>query len=193
LTPEDVLDFERAIREGGIAVFPTDTVYGIGCRPGDEAALARVYELKGRAAETPSATMWFQLEAGLAALPDQPLRTRGALKRLLPGPVLVVLRGGQGVRVPLLTGELAPLAESGVAVVQTSANLTGEPAPRRLADVPDRLREAADVVLDGGELPGTPSTVVDLTRYEDEGRWEALRVGAIQPGELTELLGDYPL
>jgi L-threonylcarbamoyladenylate synthase len=188
LTPEEIRGFERAVREGGIVVLPTDTVYGIGCRPGDEAALARVYELKGRAAERPSATMWFGLDAALAELPDQPPRTRGALERLLPGPVLAVLPGGHGVRVPLLEGPLAPLAAARVAVVQTSANLSGEPAPRRLADVPGPLREAADVVLDGGELAGTPSTVVDLTRYEDQGRWEVLRQGALDQTALAERL-----
>ena len=64
-------------------------------------------------------------------------------------------------------------------MLQTSANLTGGPDPRRLADVPEALRAGADLVLDGGELPGVPSTVVDLSRYEDEGRWEILREGAV--------------
>ena len=88
--------FESCIRDGGIAVFPTDTLYGIGCRPDDEAAITRVYELKGRPAEKPSAVMYFSLDA----LPPTGPRTRAALERLLPGPVLAVLPGGVGVRVP---------------------------------------------------------------------------------------------
>jgi len=188
VTPEEVREFERCIRGGGIAVFPTDTVYGIGCRPDDEAALARMYAAKGRDPEKPSAVMWFRLEQALDSAPEAGPRTRAALERLLPGPVLAVVPGGLGIRVPLLEGELAPLAEAGVAVIQTSANLTGEPPPRRLVDVPARLREAADVVLDGGELAGTPSTVVDLTGYEDSGRWDVLRLGALPEEALIERL-----
>jgi L-threonylcarbamoyladenylate synthase len=188
VTSEKVLDFERCIGRGGLAIFPTDTVYGIGCRPDDSAALARVYEAKGRGQEKPAAVMWFSLDAALAGVGDVGPRTKSALERLLPGPVLAVLPGERGLRVPLLRGELAPLAAARVAVVQTSANLSGEPPPRRLADVPERLRDAADVVLDGGELPGTPSTVVDLTRYEQEGRWEVLRPGPVSHSELAESL-----
>jgi L-threonylcarbamoyladenylate synthase len=189
LTAEEVFEFERCIEGGRLAVFPTDTLYGIGCRPGDEAALARVYEAKGRDPQKPSAVMWFDLGSAFAALPDVGPHTRAALERLLPGPVLAVLPGGRGIRVPLLVGELAPLAAARVAVVQTSANLSGAYAPRRLDEVPARLRQAADVVLDGGELPGTPSTVVDLTHYEEEGRWEMLRAGAMDPTKLADLLG----
>jgi L-threonylcarbamoyladenylate synthase len=178
LRASDVVAFEECIEGGGVAVFPTDTLYGIGCRPDDEAAIARVYELKGRPADKPSAVMHFSVEAVPATGP----RTRRALERLLPGPVLVVLPGGYGVRVPLLQGALAPLAEARVAVLQSSANRSGGPDPRRLSDVPASIRKGADLVLDGGELPGTPSTVVDLTSYEDDGAWKVLREGAV-PGE----------
>jgi L-threonylcarbamoyladenylate synthase len=189
VTGAEVDAFERCIAGGGVAVFPTDTVYGVGCRAGDEAALARVYSLKGRAPEKPSATMWFSVGAALHALGDMSPRTREAVQRLLPGPVLVVLPGGSGVRVPLLEGPLAPLSEARVAVVQTSANLSGEPAPRRLGEVPEAIRAAADLALDGGELPGTPSTVVDLRAYEGDGGWEVLREGAVSRAELAGRLG----
>jgi L-threonylcarbamoyladenylate synthase len=185
---EEVHEFERCIRGGGVAVFPTDTVYGVGCRPGDEAALARVYALKGRDPEKPSATMWFRLESALEELGDLGARTRSALERLLPGPVLAVLPGGVGVRVPLLEGPLAPLTGARVSVVQTSANLSGEPAMRRLREVPTPIRDGADLVLDGGELPGVPSTVVDLTRYERDGEWEIPREGALASDAVETLL-----
>jgi L-threonylcarbamoyladenylate synthase len=74
-------------------------------------------------------------------------------------------------------------------VLQTSANVSGGPDPRRLADVPDSIREGADLVLDGGELPGVPSTVVDLTGYES-GEWSVLREGALSRAELVRLLGE---
>jgi L-threonylcarbamoyladenylate synthase len=182
ISEEDVAAFEECISVGGIAVFPTDTLYGIGCRPDDEAAVARMYELKGRPADKPSAVMLFSMDV----LPPVGPRTRRALERLLPGPVLVVLPGGVGVRVP----DVPALAGVRVAVLQTSANLSGGPDPRRLADVPESIRAAADLVLEGGELPGTPSTVVDFSNYEEAGEWKVLREGAMPRGELATLLVD---
>jgi L-threonylcarbamoyladenylate synthase len=171
--------FERCIADGGIAVFPTDTLYGIGCSPDDEAARTRLYELKGRPRDKPSAVMWFSLEAARPAFAKLGARTRAALERLLPGPVLVVLPDGEGIRVPRLEGALASLGASRTAVLQTSANLSGGPGPRRLEEVPEALRSGADMVLDAGDLPGIASTVVDLSRYENEGEWAVLREGAV--------------
>ena len=128
--------------------------------------------------------MYFSLEDALAAHPGLGGRTRAVLARLLPGPVLVVLPGGAGVRVPALEG---PPAGARVAVLQTSANLSGGPDPRRLEDVPEAIRAGADLVIDGGELPGVPSTVVDLSRYE-AGEWEVLRDGAVPLDRLQALL-----
>jgi L-threonylcarbamoyladenylate synthase len=180
ITDADVAAFEECIGGGGVAVFPTDTLYGVGCRPDSEEAVARVYELKGRLAEKPSAVMYFSLDA----LPPVGPRMRRALERLLPGPVLVVLPGGAGVRVP----DIPALAGVRVPVLQTSANLSGGPDPRRLADVPASIRDGADLVLDGGELPGVPSTVVDLARYEEAGEWKVLREGALPVARLAGLL-----
>ena len=181
ISKEDVAAFEECIRSGGVAVFPTDTVYGIGCRPDDDAAIARVYGLKGRPAEQPAAVMYFSLDV----LPPVGPRTRAALQRLLPGPVLVVLPGGVGVRVP----DVPALMGVRIAVLQTSANLSGALDPRRLSDVPAAIQEGADLVLDGGELPGTPSTVVDLGRYEETGEWSVLRDGAMPSAALENVLG----
>ena len=191
IAPVDIEAFEREVRRGGVVVFPTDTVYGIGCGSDQPAAIERLHELKGRPAEKPSALMWFSRAAALAALGHLDARTRGAVERLLPGPVLAVVTGPDGgtlgVRVPRLEGVLEPLAEARVVVMQTSANLTGGPDPRRLADVPEKLLTGADLVLDGGELPGLASTVVDLTDYH-EGRWAVLREGAVDQAALVELL-----
>jgi L-threonylcarbamoyladenylate synthase len=172
----EVAAFELCITAGGVAVFPTDTLYGIGCAADDETARERLYELKGRPRDKPSAVMFFSLEAAAPALEEVGARTRDALEALLPGPVLAVLPDGKGIRIPRIEGALASVRTP---VLQTSANLTGGPDPRRLADVPDELRAGADLVLDGGELPGVSSTVVDLSRYEREGAWEILRVGAV--------------
>src|SRR5262249_52642168 len=152
-----------------------------------------------RPANQPSAVMFFQLDRALAAFDEIGATTRGALEELLPGAVTVVLpnpggryalAGGTGIglRVPLLAGAVAPLADARVAVLQTSANLAGRPAARRLSDVDGEIKEGADIVLDGGELTGTPSTVIDLTRYEEDGAWEILREGAVGRSTLLELL-----
>jgi L-threonylcarbamoyladenylate synthase len=180
ITDADVAAFEECVAGGGVAVFPTDTLYGVGCRPDSEEAVARVYELKGRPAEKPSAVMYFSLDA----LPPVGPRTRDALERLLPGAVLVVLPGGVGVRVP----DFPALAGVSVPVLQTSANLSGGPDPRRLSEVPVAIRDGADLVVDGGELPGMPSTVVDLGRYEETGEWKVLREGAVFREEIVRLL-----
>ncbi len=181
----EVAAFERCITGGGVAVFPTDTLYGIGCAVGDEAARERLYELKGRPPNKPSAVMFFSMEAAEPVLGEVGPRTRAALEALMPGPLLAVLPGNKGIRIPHVDGALASVRTP---VLQTSANLAGGSDPRRLADVPEALRAGADLVLDGGELPGVASTVVDLSRYEDEGRWEILREGAIPAEAVSSAL-----
>jgi L-threonylcarbamoyladenylate synthase len=90
--------------------------------------------------------------------------------------------------VPALADALAPLAAVETAVLQTSANPAGAPAPRRFADVEPAIRDGVDRALDGGELPGTASTVVDLRAYEREGRWSVVRPGAVGDATLRRAL-----
>ena len=172
-------DFERCVAGGGVVVFPSDTVYGLACDPANASAIARMYALKGRPAEKRSATMWFSVEA----LPALTPRVAGAARALLPGPVTLVV-GELGIRVP----DVPLLRAVRIPVLQTSANLSGGPDARMLEEVPAALREAADLVVDGGELPGTPSTVVDLSRYEADGTWELLREGALPRASLAAVL-----
>jgi L-threonylcarbamoyladenylate synthase len=96
-----------------------------------------------------------------------------------------------GLRVPKLDGALAPLAAMRRPVLQSSANRAGGRDPRRLDEVPEELRRGADLLLDGGELPGKPSTVVDLRGYEERGAWSVAREGAVSPAQLGRLL-DWP-
>jgi L-threonylcarbamoyladenylate synthase len=183
--------FEACIRGGGVAVFGADTVYGLACDAEDAAAVARVYALKGRPRDKPAALMFFAPEA----LPELGARTRALAERLLPGPVTLLvpnpdgrfpLTGGGdtlGIRVP----ELPALAGARVAVLQTSANLAGGPDPRRLEEVPASIREGADLVLDAGEVPGTPSTVIDLRGFE-AGKWSIVREGALPRAALEAVV-----
>ncbi|MGZ8634749.1 MAG: L-threonylcarbamoyladenylate synthase, partial [Solirubrobacteraceae bacterium] len=96
--------------------------------------------------------------------------------------------GVLGLRVPSWPPALAALADVRWPVLQSSANVAGGPDPRRLEDVPDYMREHTDLVLDGGDLPGTPSTVVDLRAYEVDEDWSVAREGAISATEVAARL-----
>jgi len=183
--------FTRCIQGGGVAVFPADTVYGLACDPENAQAVRRLYELKGRSPAKATAVMFLDLEAGLDTVEDLGERTRAALRRLMPGPVTVLLPNPR-LQFPLACGEdpgtlglrvasVPELAGVEVPVLQSSANLSGAADARRLVDVPEQVRAGADLVIDGGERPGTPSTVVDLRRYERGlGRaWSVVRPGAM--------------
>jgi L-threonylcarbamoyladenylate synthase len=193
VTPEDVETFERCISVGGVALFPADTVYALGTEPDSREGVERLYRLKGRLPDKPSAVMFFQVESALAALQELGGRTRHVVECLLPGPVTLLLPnpahryplacGAEpdriGIRVPVLQGKLEPLASVRWPVLQSSANLAGEPDTRRVDDVDPGLRAGVDLVLDAGELPGTPSTVVDLSAWEEGGTFEVVREGAL--------------
>ena len=194
----DSAAFDRCIGVGGLVLFPADTVYGLACDPEDRFAVERLYLLKRRSLDKPSAVMFWGVEDALGAIPELGERTRQAMTRVLPGPVSVLVPNPAGrfalacgadvstlgVRVPVLP-RLAGVRRP---VLQSSANRAGEADPRRLEDVPALLRAAVDLVIDGGELPGTPSTVIDLRRYEAEGEWSVVRAGAVGERELTEAL-----
>lgn len=202
LTAGDAEAFERCVADGGIAIFPADTVYGLAVHPKDPHAVHRLNELKRRDPAQPSGVMFFALGAATATLGGLGAATRAVIELLLPGPLTLVLPNpGRrfplacgdrldrlGIRVPDLSGPLAALAAVDCPVLQSSANLHGGPDPRRLADVPAELRTAADLVLDAGELPGVASTVVDLSRYEESGDYAVLREGAIAATELERRL-----
>ncbi len=202
LTSEDAKQLRDCVTAGGVAVFPSDTVYGVCCDPENEQAAQRLYELKGRPATRPAAVMFFALEPALQALAELGERERKALGALLPGPVTLLLenRAGRfvaacrrdpstlGLRVPWLPENLHALSSISEPVMQSSANLSGQPDASRLEDVPAGMRAGADVVLDGGDLPGTPSTVIDLRDYEQTGAWHVLREGALSTEAVRELL-----
>jgi L-threonylcarbamoyladenylate synthase len=193
LNAGDAQALDSCLLGGGVAVIPTDTVYGLACDARDERALRRMHELKGRVQAKPAAVMFCSLEAAEPALAHVGPRTRGAVERLLPGPLTLLLpphHGDEalGLRVPRLGGGLTPLRAVRTGMLQTSANLTGGEDPRRVSDIPRSIRDGVDLVLDGGELPGVPSTIVDLRDYEREGRWEVLREAAMARDQLERAL-----
>jgi L-threonylcarbamoyladenylate synthase len=208
LSADDAGQMQACLAAGGVVVFPADTVYGVGCDPDNQDAVRRLYELKGRPATRPAAVMFFALQHALDTLPELGERERQALAALLPGPVTVVLPNRNrrfplacgvgeeveslGLRVPLLGDALAALRGVSRPLMQSSANISGESEARRLEDVAPRLRAGADLVLDGGELPGVASTVLDLRSYEHDGLWQVLREGPIGIGVLEAVLAGAP-
>jgi len=165
-------DAVAALRAGHAVILPTDTVYGLCALPGHEDVL---YELKGRDRSKPVALLAADVDALVAAVPGL---DRSVLERYLPGPYTLVF-GAVGVRVPELPPGAAEVVRELGVVAATSANLSGGPDPRRVEDIPEEIRVACGATVDAGELPGVPSTVIDLT----SGEPRILREGA---GHLPE-------
>ena len=202
MNADDVAAFERCIAAGGVALFPADTVYGLATDPRSAEGVERLYRLKGRSPRRSAAVMFFALDPALAALPEIGERTRTALGRLMPGPVTAVLPNPArryplacvddprliGLRVPLLEGALAPLAEARRPVLQSSANPSGGADAASVSAIDPAIRAGVDLVLDAGELPGTPSTVVSLAAYEQDGSYDVLRAGALPASALDAVL-----
>ena len=197
-----VEDAVAALRAGLPVVLPTDTVYGLFASPHEPAAAKRINELKGRP-DQPIALVAASAQALVECIPELGGRWQKALGALLPGPYTLVLQNPErrlpwlspgreetiGVRVPDLPESAREVLEQFGAVAATSANRHGEPDPRLVEEISEEIRAAAGAVLDAGELPGTPSTVIDLTGPEPV----VLRAGAGDPERVLAALREYPL
>ncbi len=184
-----VEDAVAALRAGEAVILPTDTVYGLCAAPEHAARLAG---LKRRPESMPAALLCVDVERLLELVP-----AADGYQAVLPGPYTLILpntagrfpglAGGEtiGVRVPVLTGQAAEILGRVGAVAATSANRHGGADPRRLEDVPQELRRACAAEVDGGELPGVASTVIDLTGPEPR----VVREGAVPAGEALRHLG----
>ena len=187
-----------ALRAGRLVVLPTDTVYGLAADGESESAARALYAAKGRDAIQPTAVLFASVDVLVERVPELPAAAVEAVRTLLPGPFTLIVENPArryawlnpqrpdaiGLRVPAVTGAPRAVLEALGAVVATSANLPGGADPRRLEDVPPEIAAAADVAIDGGELPGTPSTVVDLTGPEPR----VLREGAVTAADALERL-----
>ena len=182
-----------ALRAGEPVILPTDTVYGLVAAAEGAGPTERLYALKGRGAGQPSALMTADLETLLACIPELRGRDEAVARALLPGPYTLVLSNPAGryrwltgpspaaigVRVPDLAPVAARVLRSVGAVASTSANAPGGPDPRSVDEIPAALRAGAGAVVDGGVLPGAPSTVLDFTAAEPR----VLREGAASSAE----------
>jgi L-threonylcarbamoyladenylate synthase len=189
---------ERCVGEGGVAIFPADTLYGLACDPLNASAVERIHRIKGRDEGKPSAVMYFsplamrELVAGLGS------RTRDALGALLPGPVTLVVSNPER-RYPLATRHdperlgvrliEGPLAGTMTPILQTSANRSGEPAPTSFDQIDRLILDEVDLAIDAGELIGEPSTVVDISGIDADGGWTILREGAVRRQDVQRALG----
>lgn len=194
----DVEQAVAALRAGRPVVLPTDTVYGLCADPFREEPVARVYRLKGRPETIPSALVTADVDVLLDCVPELHGRSAVIARELLPGSYTLVLpnpgrrfrwlnglaRDTIGVRVPALEGEARAVLERVGAVAATSANLHGGVDPCRLDEVPPEIRDACGAAIDGGELTGKPSTVLDLTGPEPK----VVREGAVPAAEALRRL-----
>jgi L-threonylcarbamoyladenylate synthase len=188
----------EAIRAGRPVVLPTDTVYGLCTTPHLAQPVEQLYRLKGRTQQQPVALLAPDLDTLFECVPELRGPAGSLVRALLPGPLTLVLpnpawrfqwlTGARpdtiGVRVPELRGDTKAIVKRIGAVAATSANLTGGPDPKSLDEVSEEIRAGAAVVIDGGELPGVPSTVVDLTGPEPQ----ILREGALSAAEVLDRL-----
>src|SRR5215831_12737465 len=192
-TPDEAV---AALGAGKTVVLPTDTVYGLCASPYREQPVRRLYTLKGRDEQKPIALLASDLDMLFECVPELRGRAGVIARALLPGPYTLVLpnparrfrwlTGSRddtiGVRVPELPEPAGELLRRVSALAATSANDRGGPDPARVEDVPKELREAVGAVVDVGELPGVPSTVIDFTPPEPR----VIRDGAASASEAIE-------
>ena len=182
-------------------VLPTDTVYGLCTTPHRSEPVLALAQLKGREEKQPVALLAESVEQLFECVPELRGGSGEIIHALLPGPYTLVLpnparrfswlTGARpdtiGVRVPELSGPAAEVLAQVGAVAATSANLHGAGDPRRLDDVPFEIRQACAALVDGGELPGTPSTVLDFSGADPL----VLREGAAPAAEALERVSAF--
>jgi len=189
-------DAVAALMAGKPVILPTDTVYGLCALADRPEPTERLYELKRRDRLQPTALLAYEVDLLLERVPELRGRVAVIARALLPGPYTLILpnparrfhwitgsnRDAIGVRVPELSPEAASVVTAVGCIVATSANLSGEPDPRRLDEVPPEILQNVGAVVDAGELPGTPSTVLDFTTLEPR----VVREGAASAADALE-------
>lgn len=195
-----VAEASQVVRSGGLVVYPTDTVYGLGADPLNEAAVNRAFEAKRREAK-PMPVLVSNIEAAkrLVYVNEE----AEALMRIFwPGPLTIVLpsRGvvpsrvtaglpSLGVRMPSHPVALRLIEACGGALIGTSANISGRPPPKTVEEALLQIGDAVDLAIDAGPAPhGMPSTVVDLS----SGEPRLVREGPLSWGEVLRALRRHP-
>ena len=184
------------LRNGGLVIYPTDTLYGLGASALDEPAIKSVFAAKKRPASNPLpiAVSSIKMIKAYAEFPSSAEKLAG---EFLPGALTMVLKKKNlpdtltaglpnvGIRIPDSDIILKMIEFLGSPITATSANISGNAPPTRAEDALSQIPEA-DIVLDGGELDaGLPSTIIDLT-----GKPRILREGVIKRVELEHVIGE---
>ncbi len=180
----------QKVKEGGVVIFPTDTVYGIGCQAGNQKSIKRIYNIKNRDRHKPLPI----LIAGLRQLSDLqvkiPREAKQLIKKFWPGPLTLVLPSAAGdpvgVRMPHHPVALALLKKTGPMAV-TSVNFSGEASARTIGEISAGIIQSADLVIDSGACPlSIESTILDMTGREIK----ILRPGCISQQEIMKAIKD---
>lgn len=172
-----------ALAGGGVAIVPTDTVYGLAAALDLPAGVEALYALKGRSRDQPCQVLVYTAELLAEATAPLDAVTAAAVRAVLPGRVTCIVPdprgryraagGGEGGTVGIRAPAMDPPVDLAMVLIATSANDPGEPDPVSVADVPERIRSEVAATLDLGPLPGRASTVLDLTAV---GAGDAARV-----------------
>ncbi len=196
--PEALMEAAKLVKAGELIIYPTDTVYGLGCDPLNETAVRHVFEVKGRGADKPLPVLASDIEQATRVAELNELALRLA-KAFWPGPLTLVVpkkpllpdvvvcgSPSVGIRVPGHEFALDLIRACGGLLIGTSANKSGHPPPRTAQEATRELGGAVGLVIDGGPAPlGIPSTVLDLTGPEPK----VLRIGALPLDRLEPYLG----
>ncbi|MCH7999436.1 MAG: threonylcarbamoyl-AMP synthase [Chloroflexi bacterium] len=188
----------RVLRDGGLVCYPTDTVYGIGAAAGDDAAVRRLFAVKGRSLDKPLPLLLADVSDAARVAEVTPL-AKSLATRFWPGALTIVMRkavsyrslalaGGDTValRVPDHEFVRRIVRALGEPITGTSANRSGTRAPMSAAEVALQMGEMVELIIDGGQSrTGLESTVIDITRDKPE----IVREGAVSRGEVEEALG----
>lgn len=195
-TRNNIMVAARIVERGGLVVYPTETVYGLGCDPFNVEAVKRILKVKGDRRKPLPALAASIGDADKVAFISQ-IGKRLAAK-FWPGPLTLVFpkkpalpdfvtfgRDSVGLRIPDNDVALHLIRLSGGLLIGSSANRTGEEPPRTVQEISGELKERVDVVLDGGPTAqGRPSTVADLTLEKPR----ILREGPISLKEILDAL-----
>ena len=187
--PEKIAKAAELIKAGGIVAFPTETVYGIGTNAFDEEGVKKIYKIKNRPKNKPLPILLAESSQIKSVVAKISKKAEELMKKFWPGPLTIIFEksvkvpnivsaGSQtvGVRIPDHKVIQELIKASGVPIVATSANKSGEEAPKDAQEVEKSLKEI-DLILDGGKTKlGIPSTVVDATKEP----LEVLREGSIK-------------
>ena len=188
----------KVINDGGIVVFPTETVYGIGTNGLDEKAVKRLYEVKKRPIEKPISLLVSNMEMVKQIAKDITEKEYKIMEQFFPGPLTIILKkketvpdiitagkGTVGVRMP--SGEIArKLVEyANVPIAAPSANLSGEPSGTNIKNIIKSFDGKVDYFIDGGESQiGIASTIVQVI----DGELHILREGNITKEQIEKLI-----